>query len=293
MMPITALAEPATSSLLFAKGSGHPAFNHDVGAAAGTLAWKCDPANTAGAGFMQSGPYLVSLPAGAHTVHFRMSVDAISPSATNLVCVDVRENAGGAVLAKRDVAWNWFAAAGESQDIALAFTNHRSGPLEFRVFWNHAPGAPALTLSDVTVGGSHSWTAANLGHDLGQLDGLNAWCADPVRNRSSGFLTKGAIVRGLSKGAHAAVFELKVDNFNRDKSKVATVSVVDADTGETVAARDLARNAFSTTLYHNAVLNFKAGAGRRYEFRTFWHSAPHAPRLTQRSVIVISLSEKP
>jgi predicted alpha-1,6-mannanase (GH76 family) len=292
MIPITVLAEPVTANLLFAKGSGSPAFNHEVGAPSGTLAWRCEPGRAA-RGFLQSGPYLASLPTGAHTVHFRIAVDATGPSATNLVFLDVRENGRGAVLARREVAWKEFIAAGEPQDFSLTFTNPTAGgPLEFRVFWNNAANAPALTLSDVTVGGSHNWTAANLAHDVGQLDGMNAWCADPLRNRTSGFLARGANTRQLSNGAQAVTFELKVDNFNRDQSKVATVSVVDVATGKILAARDLARNAFATALYHNIVLNFTAAAGGEYDFRTFWHHAPDAPRLTQRSVMVKAVEEK-
>jgi hypothetical protein len=236
---------------------------------------------------MQSGPYLASLEKGKHTVHFRISVDSTNTSAAALVRLDVRENKGGAVLAHRDVAWNQFAAAGETEDFALAFANDAPGaPLEFRVFWNNASPAPALTLSDVSVDGFFNWTAANLDHDVGQLDGMNTWCADPARNRASGFLARGADLRGLSAGPHSATFELKVDNFNWDNSKVATMSVVDADTGNAVISRDMARSDFSTILYQSVVLKFNAVAGQRYDFRTFWHYAPRAPRLTERSVIV-------
>jgi hypothetical protein len=79
---------------------------------------------------------------------------------------------------------------------------------------------------------------------------------------------------------------LKVDNFNWDRSIVATVSVVEADTGEIRAMREVARNDFSTILYQSVVLKFTALSGRRYDFRTYWHYAPQAPRLTQRSIVV-------
>lgn len=133
---------------------------------------------------------------------------------------------------------------------------------------------------------SSNWTAANLTHEVGQLDGANAWCADPVRNPASGFLVKGANARGIDGGSHEAVFELKVDNFNWDNSKVAALSVVDADSERIVASRDVLRNEFSTTLYQSMILKFNATAGHRYDLRTFWNFAPHAPRLTQRSVMV-------
>jgi predicted alpha-1,6-mannanase (GH76 family) len=287
MMPISALAEPVTANLLFIKGSGDPAFNHEVGAVSGTLAWTCSRANTTRAGFLQTGPYHASLSPGAHTVYFRMAVSAGSRSSTSLVRLNVRESGNDNLLASRNVSWNEFGAPSESQTFGLTFTNGIfGGPLQFCVFWNNASNAPALTLMDTSLDVDRSWTAANLLHDIGQLDGLNAWCADPARNHASGFLSHGVNTRGVSAGPHTAVFELKVDNFNWDNTTVATVSIVDSKTGEIVAVRDVARNDFPTTLYQSVTLSFTAKAGRHYDFRTFWHYAPHAPRLTQRSVIL-------
>ncbi len=287
MMPITALAEPVTSDLPFAKGSGDPAFNHEIGAASGTLAWVCHPNSRGQSGFMQTGPYLTSLPNSKHTVHFRLAVNATNNIAMALARLEVRGNSNATILASRDALWNQFAAVDELQDFSLIFTNGKSGaPLEFRVFWNNTSSAPALTLTDVTVDGYRNWTAANLSHDIGQLDGMNAWCADPLRNHASGFLTKGANTRELPAGPHSVIFELKVDNFNWDDSRVATVSVVDANGGRIIVSRDLSRSDFPTVLYQAIVLKFNAVADCRYDFQTFWHYGPHAPRLTQRSVIV-------
>ena len=285
MMPISALAEPSTAGLVFAKGSGGPAFNHQVGAASGTLAWTCPPGTPRG--LMQSGPYLEFLSCGSHTVHFRLAVDATNDAAGNLARLDVRENRGGTVLATRDLASAEFSAPNESQDFSLEFTNlTTSDPLEFRVSWNGASNSPALALSDVTVDGARNWTAANLTHELGQLDAANAWCADPSRNPSSGFLAKGVNTREIPPGHHEAAFELKVDNFNWDNSTVTTLSVVDADTQRVIVSKDLTRHDFPNTLYQAFILQFDAMHGKRYDFRTFWHYAPRAPRLTQRSLIV-------
>lgn len=287
MMPISALAEPVTEDLFFAKGSGSPAFSHEVGAASGTFAWRCHPAKTAQPGFMQTGPCLASLPPGAHTVYFRMAVDTINRAKTKLVRLDVRESAKGSVLAVRDVGWNEFHAADESQPFGVTFTNRLSdGPLEFRVFWHNASGAPALTLSDTALDVPLSWSGANLVHDIGQLDGLNAWCADPARNHAGGLLSHGTNTREISAGQHIAAFELKVDNFGLDNTIVATVSVVDSGTGKILAMKDVARSDFRSILYQTIALKFKAQAGKKYDFRTFWHYAPRAPRLTQRSVFV-------
>lgn len=285
MMPISALAEPVTGDLPFAKGSGDPAFNHEVGVPSGTLAWSCGPKTRRG--LMQFGPYLESLSPGKHAVHFRLSVDATSRALDKLVHLDVEETRSGAVLAAKDVERRAFTEANESEDFELPFVNDKgSGPLEFRAFWNGVSNAPTLTLTDVTVDGARNWTAANLKHDVGQLDGANAWCADPLRNTVSGYLVKAADGRGLSAGNHEASFELKVDNFNWDDSQVATLLVINADTEQVIASKDVTRKDFSTTLYKGMVLKFNAAAARRYDFRTFWHYAPNAPRLTQRSLIV-------
>lgn len=285
IMPASVLAEPVTSLLSFAKSAGDPAFNHTVGMATGALAWAVSPTITANAGLIQSGPFITYLPTGSHTAHFRMAVTATSNSNSNLVSLIVLQN--GTLIASASGLWNSFIAANQPQDFPVTFTNTiAGGALEFRVFWNQVPAAPTVTLSDTTIDGFHNWTAANLAHDLGRLDGLNGWEADPLRDIASGYLAKGPDTAELFTGSYTANFELKVDNFNWDNSLVATLTVVNVDANTVVATRSVARTEFANTLYQTFGLSFRAVAGTHYDFRTYWNYAANAPRLTQRSLVV-------
>lgn len=284
MMAISALAEPMTQTLPFARGAGSPACEHGEGAASGTLAWTCTATNVSGTGLMLATS--CTLPGRKHVVHFHLALDEIKQLPKALAQLEVT-TADGKPVASRPIFCSSFTASHSPQDFALAYRNPQPGrAVIFRIYWNHFTNAPALTASDVIADGYQSWTAANLEHEIGRLDGWNNWEADPLRDPASGCLVSGRTTENLPAGHYNAGFELKVDNFNGDKSAVADLSVVEAESGRVIAARVIRRDQFPNTLYQTFNLPFKAEADKHYGFHTYWHHAPTAPRLTQRSLTV-------
>ncbi|HZV34033.1 MAG TPA: glycoside hydrolase family 76 protein, partial [Verrucomicrobiae bacterium] len=145
LMPVSAMAEPITANLAFAKGAADPAFSHATGSATGTMSWTCSSGSNPT--YMLKGPHVTYLSAGPHTVHFRAAVNSLSSSSTNLAQFSVVEENGGTTLASAPAPWNAFAQAGVAQDFVLLFTNTIAGdPLDFQVIWNNVSGAPSFTV---------------------------------------------------------------------------------------------------------------------------------------------------
>jgi hypothetical protein len=284
MRVITALAEPVTTNVSFVRSAGSPVFQHETGVASGAAAWK--GGNSGHSGYLLIGPQVASLGAGTHTMHCRLAVNSLSNVQANLVRMDILGNGAAAPLASRAVAWSEFAQTNQAQDFSLVFTSFTDKtPVQFRLYWYGAAGSPDLIVTDVWADAPLCWSAAALDHEVGQFDRFDHWCADPVRNKTPGYLVRGPGTE-LPAGEYDVCFELKVDNFNRDDSTVATLSVVDADSGKTLSGRDIRRREFANVLYRAFMLRVKAPAGKRLDFRTFWHAQPAAPRLTQRCVLV-------
>jgi hypothetical protein len=87
---------------------------------------------TDGTDTMVYGPYTDEVPAGDHSVRFRIRVDATSASSATAVHLDVHD-ARYLDLASVDLAWSWFPDTGW-HDAQLWFTSDEGAVLEFRAW---------------------------------------------------------------------------------------------------------------------------------------------------------------
>jgi hypothetical protein len=140
-----------------------------------------------------------------------------------------------------------------------------------------------LTISDVSLDGKRSFSAASFAHECGRFDAFQHWSVDRMTQPESCRLAAGPGV-ALAAGSYVATFELSVDNFAYDDAPVATVSVVARESGLVLATRELGRGEFGTTLFHVFDVPFSLGAEERVDFVTDWHLSARAPRLTARGI---------
>ena len=133
LMPVSALAEPVTTSLLFAKGADDPAFSHAVGSPTGTLAWLAPPATHPRPVSCKSArTSLICPPARTPRISGPASTPC-SASTASLASLSVVEDNGGTALAGMAVPWSAFAASNAPQDFVRAFHQHRGRrPAGFR-----------------------------------------------------------------------------------------------------------------------------------------------------------------
>ena len=111
------------------------AMGHEIGRADAD-GWSADT-NLDATGMLAYGPYAPDLPAGDYEARFRLLVDNRDADSLAVVRLDVSDfDAGGAVLASRDVRRTDFSAAASYQDFLVPFASPGVGHrLELRVRW--------------------------------------------------------------------------------------------------------------------------------------------------------------
>ncbi len=285
MFALSALADKYSQASVFLRQSGGPSFSHALGERTDLLGWACDAEVCPSAGLMQAGPYVSYIPPGTHELHVRLMVNETSTSEAALVTIDVFDVDAKQVLAALDVPWSRFVEPNVAEDFVLGYTHAAGASVEYRVHWNAVPAAPRVTLSDVSLDGEYSLSAANLEHECGRLDISWHWSADRFRDAEPCYLTRGGNLR-LEDGEYVAHFELKVDDFAIDDQPVASVAVVNREEGKVIASLQVSRKDFPNIRYKTFALPFRAYSGYHYDFLTQWLSGSDAPRLTQRGVYV-------
>jgi len=282
---LATLAPPFTGAAPFARAAGGASFNHAMGHPVAPGAWACDAGSCPTSGLVQSGPFLASLRPGTHTLHALVSVSRASGEAVPLAELEVYSASAG-VVASRPLRWSELGAPGVRRDVALPFVHTAAqGPLELRVRWLAAPGAPVLTVHDLSIGAAPSLTAASLDHACGRLDALERWSSDRHHESADCVMVSGGAL-AVDAGAHVARFELQVDDFFHDDAPVATLAVVDRADQREVAARTLTRREFKHVLVHGFDVPFQAAAGRAYDVRVERRASSFAPTLRFRAVQV-------
>jgi predicted alpha-1,6-mannanase (GH76 family) len=283
---LLALATPWRMASPFVRAAGGSSFNHDMGHAVGDAAWGCDLGSCPQEGLMQTGPYLASLIPGDHSAHFQLTVSHTSQDDVALATLQVVASNGEALLGALDVNFHDFARARVAQDFAVPFSSDAgTGALEFRVQWHAAEQAPELTVRDVSVDSDVALSAINMKHACGRADVLGHWTSDRQHDADSCEMIQGGS-HAFEPGSYRAQFELSVDDFSADDALVATLSVFDRTTQQSVSEQKVSRSAFKTRLFHALPVTFTSEAQHSYDFVVRREASDHAPRITARAIAV-------
>ena len=286
MFALSALADPYSQASPFLLPSGAPNVRHALGQRSGLAGWACDSASCASAGLMLESTNVSSVAPGRHTLHVYAAVATAGGPSGALVTVDVLDATTQLALASLDVAATDFPEVGVLRGFALPYTqNAADHPVRYRVRWNAVAGAPRVTLSDVSVDGADSLSAANLAHECGRFDAHSAWTVDRFRDSTACALARGGAL-ALDDGDFVAETEIRVDEFALDGATLATLSVIDREENKLIASLDVKRTDFSNTSFRSFAVPFHAYRGDHYDVMTAWRAAPSAPRLTERGVYV-------
>jgi predicted alpha-1,6-mannanase (GH76 family) len=281
---LQAVTPAFSQSSRFVRAAGGKSFNHELGFAAAPGGWGCDARICPTSGVMQGGPFLASLPEGAHEARFRVSMNDPPPPGA-LIVLEVYDSRSQQVVANRELTGASFVAQGVAQTFGVPFVQTAVlGPLELRVRWLALAGAPEVVVSDVAIDGEDSFAAASLEHECGRFDAHEQLVSDRHHEPAACVLGR---ARGVSLEAVAerVSFELGVDEFWDADSAIAQLSVAETG-GAVVAMREVKLGEFGDGLLHAFSLDFSAALGKRYDFVVQRLAPAQAPRLTLRAVYV-------
>ena len=280
---LLALAPPSSADAAFVRAAGGTGFNHSMGHRVGTHAWGCDLGSCPEAGLFQTGPYLASLPPGEHTAHAQLSVSHRRPREDVVATIEVYDTTQDEVLASRPVRWDEFIVSKARHDFVVAFEHDGEAMLELRARWHAVDDAPAVHVHDVSIGPGVGVSAASLDHGCGRLDPLERWIVDRARDAEDCVMLSGGAF-APAPGPRVARFELQVDDFFHDDAPVATLAVLDRETGAEVASRTVGRDEFTSTLLHGFDVPFEAAPFHAYEVQVTRRGSSDAPTLRMRAI---------
>jgi predicted alpha-1,6-mannanase (GH76 family) len=189
---LAALAPPATAAAPFVRAAGGTAFNHAMGHPVAPAAWACDAGSCPTAGLVQTGPFLASLRPGTHTLHVLLSVSGVSPGdALPLAELEVFGQGNGSVVATRQVLWKELAKPDVRRDFTLPFVAAAAqGPLELRVRWLAAAGAPTRSSAGRRIAGTTPPTARCSRAARSPSTPARRWRASSCRSTTSSTTTR-------------------------------------------------------------------------------------------------------